>query len=270
MLFKSHLGGQLPKPNPDVPSIFYDAFREKITQDFQADRLMGNIINHNSLPTLEVQQQEFQRSINEKIVNQASIIPRSELIWDRKIEIDNIFNNIRERVESFIAELENPSLKLDKAIEIVGSESPMSKDGRIFIGHGRSPIWRELKDFLQEKLNLKTDEFNREPTAGLSTKERLEAMLKEAIFAFLIMTAEDEHADMTKHARENVIHEAGLFQGKLDFKKAIILLEVGCTEFSNIHGLTSIRFPKDNIMAKSEDIRGVLEREGIIRSSTSS
>ena len=27
------------------------------------------------------------------------------------------------------------------------------------------------------------------------------------------MTAEDEHADGTKHARENVIHEVGLFQG---------------------------------------------------------
>jgi len=88
-------------------------------------------------------------------------------------------------------------------------------------------------------------------------------MLDNAVFAFLVMTAEDERADGTKHARGNVIHEAGLFQGRLGFDKAIILLEDGCSEFSNIVGLTQIRFPQGNIMAKSEEIRRVLEREGI-------
>ncbi len=45
-------------------------------------------------------------------------------------------------------------------------------------------------------------------------------------------------------ARMNVIHEAGLFQGRLGFTKAILLLEDGCSEFSNIQGLGQIRFPK--------------------------
>jgi predicted nucleotide-binding protein len=138
------------------------------------------------------------------------------------------------------------------------------KDGKVFLGHGRSPVWKDLKDFLQDRLNVPWDEFNREPTAGLSTKERLQVMLDEACFAFLIMTAEDERADGTKHARENVIHEAGLFQGRLGFERAIILLEEGCSEFGNIAGLTQIRFPAANIMAKSEEIRRVLEREQII------
>jgi hypothetical protein len=48
------------------------------------------------------------------------------------------------------------------------------------------------------------------------------------------MTAEDAHADNTSHARENVVHEAGLFQGRLRFERAIILLEQGCAQFSNI------------------------------------
>jgi predicted nucleotide-binding protein len=66
------------------------------------------------------------------------------------------------------------------------------------------------------------------------------------------------------NARMNVVHEAGLFQGKLGFTRALILLEDGCEEFSNIHGLGQIRFPKGNIKAAFEDIRQVLEREGII------
>lgn len=138
-------------------------------------------------------------------------------------------------------------------------------ESRVFIGHGRSAAWRDLKDFLSDRLGLKWDEFNRESPAGMATKERLEEMLDSASFAFLIMTGEDEHADQSMHARENVIHEIGLFQGKLGFRKAIVLLEDGCKEFSNIIGLTQIRFPKENIKAVFEEIRKVLERERILQ-----
>lgn len=78
------------------------------------------------------------------------------------------------------------------------------------------------------------------------------------------MTAEDEQADFKLHARMNVIHEVGLFQGKLGLKKAIILLEEGCEKFSNLHGIVEIRFPKGDIRATFEEIRGVLEREGML------
>ena len=90
-------------------------------------------------------------------------------------------------------------------------------------------------------------------------------MLDDAVFAFLVMTAEDELADGKKVARANVVHEAGLFQGRLGFERAIILLEEGCDEFSNIVGITPIRFPKGNIKAQFEEVRRVLEREGILK-----
>jgi len=51
------------------------------------------------------------------------------------------------------------------------------------------------------------------------------------------------------------------------FKKAIILLEEACEEFSNIHGLGQIRFPNGDIGAKFEEIRRVLERERLIAAS---
>jgi predicted nucleotide-binding protein len=82
------------------------------------------------------------------------------------------------------------------------------------------------------------------------------------------LTAEDETAEGVKQARQNVVHEVGLFQGRLGFERAIILLEDGCAEFSNIVGVTQIRFPKGDILAKSEEVRRVLEREGIISTAT--
>ncbi|OZF42111.1 TIR domain-containing protein [Rhodococcus sp. 14-2470-1a] len=135
---------------------------------------------------------------------------------------------------------------------------------RIFIGHGQSPQWRELKEFLQDRLGLEADEFNRVPVAGTSTTSRLSQMLDGAAFACLIMTAEDERADGSKTARANVIHEVGLFQGRLGFEKAIVLLEEGCEEFSNITGLSQLRYPANRISAIFENLRQVLEREGLL------
>jgi predicted nucleotide-binding protein len=131
----------------------------------------------------------------------------------------------------------------------------------IFIGHGRSLLWKDLKDFIQDRLGLPWDEFNRIPVAGITNIARLSQMLDDAAIALLIMTAEDEQTDGKLQARMNVVHEAGLFQGKLGFTKAIVLLEEGCEEFSNIQGLGQIRFPKGNIKAAFEEVRQVLERE---------
>jgi predicted nucleotide-binding protein len=135
---------------------------------------------------------------------------------------------------------------------------------KIFIGHGRSNDWKDLRDFIRDRLELDWDEFNREPQAGRTTKERLEEMLNESAFALLIMTAEDEHADQTKHARANVIHEIGLFQGRLGYRRASVVGEDGGEAVSNVHGWTEVRFRKGEIMALSEEIRRILEREQII------
>jgi hypothetical protein len=48
------------------------------------------------------------------------------------------------------------------------------------------------------------------------------------------------------------------------FSRAIVLLEEGCEEFSNIEGLGQIRFPKNNIRSAFHDVQLVLEREGVV------
>lgn len=168
---------------------------------------------------------------------------------------------------SLVEQLSKTALKICTYID--NKESNMIDNiknigSHIFIGHGRSDHWRDLKDFIQDRLKLEWDEFNRIPVAGLSNTNRLSQMLNQSCFAFLIMSAEDEQLDGEYQARMNVIHEVGLFQGRLGFEKAIVLIEEGCKEFSNIQGLGQIRYPKGNISAKFEDIRRVLEREKIL------
>ena len=149
-------------------------------------------------------------------------------------------------------------------LSTTSSGGPQRSGNHVFIGHGRSPLWKDLRDFLRDRVHLPFDEFNRVPVAGVTNIARLSQMLDSAAVAFVVMTAEDEQLDGSLHARMNVIHEVGLFQGRLGFDRAIVLLEQGCEEFTNIQGLGQIRFPKGNITACFEDVRLVLEREGLI------
>jgi hypothetical protein len=135
---------------------------------------------------------------------------------------------------------------------------------RIFIGHGHSSAWLSLQTHLSNNLHLDWEEFNRDSAAGQTTPERLTNMLDRARFAFIVMTGEDEAVGSAMRARSNVIHEVGLFQGRLGFNRAIILLEDGCERFSNIDGLTYIGFPKGNISASFDDVYRVLLRERIV------
>ncbi|HEX4164439.1 MAG TPA: TIR domain-containing protein [Bryobacteraceae bacterium] len=116
----------------------------------------------------------------------------------------------------------------------------------------------------QRQDEIALDEFNRVAVAGIPNVVRLSEMLDAASIAFLVLTAEDEKTDGKWQARMNVIHEAGLFQGRLGFHRAIVMLEEGCEEFSNITGLGQIRFPKGNIKASFHDVELVLEREGLV------
>lgn len=142
-------------------------------------------------------------------------------------------------------------------------EDSGARGSYVFIGHGRREDWRALKDFLEKRLGLKVEEFSRISTAGLSTRERLAEMLGNAKFSFVVLTAEDEHGGQL-YARENVVHELGLFQGRLGFLKAIAVVEEGCSEFSNIVGLRQVRFHKNDITSCFEEIRKVLEREHVV------
>ena len=134
---------------------------------------------------------------------------------------------------------------------------------KYFIGHGGSPEWLKLKDFLEKTLKLPYEEFNRISAVGKPTSERLKEMLEESSIAIIIMTGEDEQPDGSLRARENVIHEIGLFQGKLGFERAIILLEEGCEDFSNIHGITHIPFPKGEIEVTFGRIFKTLKQKSI-------
>jgi predicted nucleotide-binding protein len=132
---------------------------------------------------------------------------------------------------------------------------------KIFIGHGNDEQWKQLKDHLHEKHKLQIEAYEIGSRAGHTIRDILDRMLEESSLALLVMTGEDKTDDGSIHPRLNVVHEAGLFQGKLGFEHAIVLLEDGTTEFSNIHGLQQIRFAKGHIDSTFGEVLAVVRRE---------
>lgn len=131
----------------------------------------------------------------------------------------------------------------------------------IFIGHGRSPQWRDLKDHLAEKHGYSVQAYETGARAGHAIRDILDEMVRTSSFALLVLTGEDETATGETRARQNVVHELGLFQGKLGFARAIALLGDGTEEFSNIHGINQLRFSKGNVREVFGDVVATLRRE---------
>lgn len=130
----------------------------------------------------------------------------------------------------------------------------------VFLGHGGSVQWRIVDEYLAQ-LGYSVEKYETLSRVGYTIKEVLEEMLSKSDIAILVMTAEDEQGDGSVRARQNVVHETGLFQGHLGFRRTIVLLEEGTSDYSNIAGLQEIRYPANGIRAALGDIAVTLERE---------
>jgi hypothetical protein len=131
----------------------------------------------------------------------------------------------------------------------------------IFIGHGRNQQWRDLKDQLQDLHGYRVVEFGSGARAGMTIQEVLYKMLGESSFAVLVLTGEDETVEGGQRARQNVVHEVGLFQGRLGFKRAIMLIEDGVEGFTNVDGVEHITFKRGDIAATVSPVIAALRRE---------
>lgn len=175
-----------------------------------------------------------------------------------EVLINRIYGEANSKEASSPKESSKSMERLDMVISTVSKP-------KVFIGHGRSVLWARLKIFINDELGLDVISYESESRIGDSIVLILQKMLDEASFAVLILTAEDETAEGTKRARQNVIHEAGLFQGRLGFKKAVLLKQEGLEDLSNVAGLQYIGFQGDRIDQTFYELQRVLKREGLLK-----
>jgi sugar/nucleoside kinase (ribokinase family) len=98
----------------------------------------------------------------------------------------------------------------------------------IFIAHGRDSQWLAVKEFIDIECRLPTLAFNSGAWSGKAVTEALERYLEQCSFAVCVLTAEDTHGGNREWARQNVVHEVGLFQGRYGMHRVVLLVEDGC------------------------------------------
>ena len=118
----------------------------------------------------------------------------------------------------------------------------ISHKPKVFLGHGRDLVWSRVHTFLKDELGFDVEVFEAESRASSHIIESLSQMLEQCEAAVIVMTAEDETAEGTVRARQNVVHEIGLFQGRHGFKNVVVFQQSGVEEFTNISGLQTVRF----------------------------
>jgi predicted nucleotide-binding protein len=136
---------------------------------------------------------------------------------------------------------------------------------RVFLGHGRNKLWARVHIHLKDELRLDVEAWESEPRAGMHSVEILKNLLERCTFAVIVATGEDTTVQGEVRARQNVVHEIGLFQGHLGFEKVALLRQDGVEEFSNLAGLEVIQFPEERIEAAFYELDRMLKREGIIK-----
>lgn len=167
--------------------------------------------------------------------------------YDR-IRVLKIKNFIEENISHY--EIPLPKITVSEKIKPV-----------VFIGHGGSTDWRDLKDHLYDKHKIEVVAYETGARAGHTIRDILDEMMKNSSFAILVMTSSDKLTDGSMNARPNVIHEVGLFQGKLGFNKAIVAIEEGTNLFSNLDGIQQLRFSSGNIKEIFGDVLATIKRE---------
>ena len=147
-----------------------------------------------------------------------------------------------------------PALRVDPP-------SPDPVIPRVFVGHGgASTAWSDLVNHLSHQHNLDVIAYETGSRSGHSIRDILDEMLAEATFAILVMTPEDEQPDGGFRARQNVVHEAGLFQGKLGFARALMVRQDGVEMLSNLDGIQYVRYAS-HIRETYGEILAAIRRE---------
>lgn len=202
---------------------------------------------------------EYRRNTGNAFICIGANIPKAELLIS--VSARQVFVSVELMSR---AEIESVFEVMERAVSHSRLSPQVAHEGKqpiVFIGHGRSSAWKDLKDHLQDKHEFKIEAYETGARAGHTIRDILEDMAKKSTFALLVLTAEDEQIDRTLRARENVVHECGLLQGKLGFSRAIMLMEEGVEPFSNVAGIQFIRFSKGNIKEVFGEVLATLKRE---------
>jgi sugar/nucleoside kinase (ribokinase family) len=132
----------------------------------------------------------------------------------------------------------------------------------IFISHGTNPEWFAVQRFLEDRFDSPVHSFESAPWGGREISEAITKYLERCGLSVCVLTAEDFTGDGRKFARQNVIHEVGLFQGQHGFDSVVLLVEEGCDFVPQAAAAYTIYFPQNRIHRAFYQLAEIIKSHG--------
>ena len=184
---------------------------------------------------------------------------KSYIIDQLEMQKNSISNaNIEQCVQSNLLNIRKILINLKNLEKVLLVEKP-----KIFLGHGHDMVWSRVQAFIKDDLCYDVEAFETKSRAATHIIKVLDDILRNCEAAVIVMTGEDETAEGQMRARQNVVHEIGLFQGRHGFDNVIVFQQENVDSFSNIHGLQSVRYsdrPEDGFYELGRALAKVIER----------
>jgi hypothetical protein len=110
---------------------------------------------------------------------------------------------------------------------------------RVFMFHGRNPLWKQVADFIWKKLEIETVALREEDNGDIVDIDALDRATEDASHAVVVVTADDN--------RERMAHAIGYFQGLYGPANVLVLRESSVEDFSFVTGTVTETFDGRNI-----------------------
>jgi sugar/nucleoside kinase (ribokinase family) len=139
----------------------------------------------------------------------------------------------------------------DIASDLIGNQEAERRGEAVprgvFVAHGGNPQWRAVKAFIEDELKLPVHSFESGVWGSTQVTDALDDLLGRCGFAVCVLTAEDLSADGQWRARQNVVHEVGLFQGRYGFDRVVLLVEEGVGSVPRTAEPFTVTFPRNGV-----------------------
>jgi sugar/nucleoside kinase (ribokinase family) len=135
---------------------------------------------------------------------------------------------------------------------------------RVFLVHEGKRDWRVVRNFIVSKCKLEVFELSLADINENTLAEIMEEQLPRCSFGVCVLSPRTPPAGAAADADQDLVHQAGILQGRYGFKRVAILAEQGCQTFSNIAGLIHLNFPPGQVETTFFELERMFQREGLI------
>lgn len=143
--------------------------------------------------------------------------------------------------------------------------APASAPPGVFLVHHENSYRDVVRRFVEEDCGLSVFELSSSDIASAELRRILSAHIPKCSFAICLLDKNELMVDGRARANQNVVYQAGFFQGRFGFGRVALLAEEGCDGFSNIAGIVRLDFPSAKVDSTFLDLQRMLQREGLIQ-----